>query len=232
MSHPLILSFDLDDTLWPITPVILAAEAAMWDWLRANHEEAMRGHTLESLRAVRAKVSRDHPDRSHDMTFLRHRAIMEMFDSPEEARDHADQAFEVFFAARNRITLYEDVAPALAELRSRYRLFALSNGNADLKRCGIEDVFEGHITAISAGASKPDARIFEALRDMAGVEADQIVHIGDDPLADVIGAQRAGMGAVWINRDNKVWPKELPPPARTIMSLAEITRHQQDAWWT
>ncbi len=37
MNDPLVLSFDLDDTLWAVEPVILAAEAAMLAWLREQH---------------------------------------------------------------------------------------------------------------------------------------------------------------------------------------------------
>ena len=34
----------------------------------------------------------------------------------------------------------------------------------------------------------------------------QMLHIGDDPLTDVVGATRAGMQAVWLNRDAREWP--------------------------
>jgi putative hydrolase of the HAD superfamily len=128
----------------------------------------------------------------------------------------------VFFAARNRVEFYDDVRPALIRLRSRYRLFALSNGNADLERCGIADLFAGHVTARAAGAAKPDARIYAALLERAGVEAHQVLHIGDDPLADVVGATQAGMQAVWLNRDAREWPKEFAAPLRTVSTLAEI----------
>jgi FMN hydrolase / 5-amino-6-(5-phospho-D-ribitylamino)uracil phosphatase len=114
------------------------------------------------------------------------------------------------------------VPASLQRLGKRYRLFALSNGNADLGRCGIAHLFAGHITAISAGAAKPDGRIFARLAEAAGVAPEQILHIGDDPHADVVGATQAGMHAVWINRDAKVWPQEFDPPARTISTLAEI----------
>jgi putative hydrolase of the HAD superfamily len=129
----------------------------------------------------------------------------------------------VFYAARNRVQLYEEVENSLERLSERYRLFALSNGNADLERCGIAHWFEGHITAISAGAAKPDIRIFTRLLEAAGVQAGEVLHIGDDPHLDVIGATQAGMQAAWLNRDAKSWPAELPPPARTILSLEEIT---------
>ena len=222
MNDPLVLSFDLDDTLWPVEPVILGAEAAMLGWLREYHPLIMRGQDRESLRTMRVRIAQQFPDRSHDMTFLRHRALAEMFAAAGQPAAHADEAFEVFYAARNRVTLYDEVENSLKRLSERYRLFALSNGNADLKRCGIAHWFEGHITAISAGAAKPDIRIFTHLLDAARVQAGQVLHIGDDPHLDVMGATQAGMQAVWLNRDAKSWPAQLPPPLRTIMSLEEI----------
>jgi HAD superfamily hydrolase (TIGR01509 family) len=222
MNAPLVLSFDLDDTLWAVEPVILAAEAAMLAWLREQHPQIMRGHDRESLRALRLKIADQFPERSHDMTFLRHRALSEMFAAAGSPALHADEAFEVFYAARNRVKLYDEVEKSLKRLSARYRLYAISNGNADLQRCGIAQWFEGHVTAISAGAAKPDIRIFSRLLDDAGVEPAQVLHIGDDPELDVIGAMRAGMQAAWLNRGAKLWPAHLPPAPRTILTLDEI----------
>ena len=222
MSAPLVLSFDLDDTLWPIAPVLLSAEQALWSWLQAQHPQVAQRHSAATLSEIRAQVAREHADRSHDMTFMRHRSLVKMFGSDEAAQRHADAAFEIFYAERNRITPYEDTRAALVRLRRRYRLFALSNGNADLQRCGIGDLFEGHITAIAAGAAKPDVRIFRRLAEAAGVAAAQVMHIGDDPLADVHGATAAGMQAIWLNRDARAWPAELGAPPRTIATLAEL----------
>ena len=223
MIAPLVLSFDLDDTLWPVGPVIAAAERQLLSWLRERHPEIVSGHDLESLRALRDGVAQRFPERSHDLTFLRHRALKDLFGAAGHAESLADAALEVFFSARNRVEFYDDVRPALSRLRDRYRLFAISNGNADLHRCGIGDLFAGHVTAIAAGAAKPDARIYAALLEMAGVEAAQVLHIGDDPLADVIGATRAGMQAVWLNRDGREWPAAFAAPPRTVSTLAEIT---------
>ncbi|HMK85325.1 MAG TPA: HAD family hydrolase, partial [Steroidobacteraceae bacterium] len=79
-----------------------------------------------------------------------------------------------------------------------------------------------HVTAIGAGAAKPDARIFAALADLAGVDAGEILHVGDDPVADVVGARQAGMQSAWLNRDARAWPVMLAPPSRTISTLAQI----------
>ncbi len=252
---PRVISLDLDDTLWPVAPVIAAAEIALLAWLRTHHPRVVEGHDIDSMRALRAGVAARFPERGHDMTFLRRQALAEQFAAagyPAAAaigasaaaapviaassaaapgtaapivgvRSHVEEAFEIFFRERNRVTLYEDVRPALMHLRSKYRLFALSNGNADLARCGLAGLFDGHITASGVGAAKPDARIFARLLRDAGVEPIEVLHIGDDPLADVIGATRAGMQAVWLNREARQWPSQFASPLRTISTLAEIT---------
>ncbi|MDP9090115.1 MAG: HAD-IA family hydrolase [Pseudomonadota bacterium] len=222
MNSTLVLSFDLDDTLWAVEPVMTAAEAAMLAWLQERHPEIMRVHDRESMRALRQRIAVQFPERSHDMTFLRHRALVQMFADAGHPATHADDAFEVFYAERNRVKLFNEVEAALERLSKRYRLFALSNGNADLKRCGIARWFEGHVTAISAGAAKPDVRIFNRLRDQAGVSSGQVLHIGDDPQLDVLGAAQAGMQTAWLNRDAKPWPAHLREPSRTISTLDEI----------
>ena len=224
---PRVISLDLDDTLWPVAPVIAAAERTLFAWLQMRCPQAAIGHSVESMRALRARVAAQFPERSHDLTFLRRRALVEQFVASGAAaagyaESLADEALEVFLAERNRVDFYADVRPSLVRLRASYRLIAVSNGNADLQRCGIGDLFDDHVTAIAAGAAKPDARIFEALRRMAGVSAAQVLHVGDDPLADVVGAMRAGMQAVWLNRESRPWPDELAPPARTVSTLAEI----------
>jgi putative hydrolase of the HAD superfamily len=222
MSDPRVISLDLDDTLWPVAPVIAAAEAALHDWLKERYPRAARGHNLDTMRAMRTRIAAQFPEQSHDLTFLRRRALASQFISAGYAESACEEALEVFLIARNRVEFFEDVRPALERLRGRYRLFALSNGNADLGRCGIGGLFEGHITAIAAGHAKPDARIFSHLLRSAGVDASQVLHIGDDPHADVHGARAAGIQAVWLNRDARPWPGELPAPPRTISTLAQI----------
>jgi putative hydrolase of the HAD superfamily len=222
MGAPRVISLDLDDTLWPVAPVLAAAEAALHEWLQQRYPRTMHGHSTNTMRVLRAKIAAQFPEQSHDLTFLRRRALAAQFIGAGYAESACEEALEVFLAARNRVEFFDDVRPALERLRTRYRLFALSNGNADLERCGLGAFFDGHVSAIAAGAAKPDARIFAALREMASVPADEILHVGDDPITDVVGARQAGMQTAWLNRDARSWPVGLAPPARTISTLAEI----------
>jgi putative hydrolase of the HAD superfamily len=222
LPTPQVLSLDLDDTLWPVAPVIAQAERTLYAWLKQRYPAAVRDHDIDAMRALRARMADRYPAQSHDLSFLRHRALAEQFLATGHPESLADEALEVFFAARNQVEFYPDVLPALLRLRKRYRLFALSNGNADLDRCGLADYFDGHVTARAAGAAKPDARIFARLLEEAGVPAGEVLHVGDDPLADVVGAERAGMQSVWLNRDAREWPAQWPLPTRIVTTLAEL----------
>jgi putative hydrolase of the HAD superfamily len=222
MREVKVLSFDLDDTLWPVAPAIEAAERAVFEWLKLGFPRAIENHSIDSMRAIRMRMAEAHPHRQHDMTFLRRSALAEQLRSAGYPEEKAEDAFEIFFAVRNRVQLYPDVEPALRRLRRRYRIFALSNGNADLSRCGIAAYFDGHISAQTAGVAKPDARIFAELSKAAGADAAQIMHIGDDPVADVCGAVNAGMHAAWVRRESREWPAHLDSPAVTISTLDDL----------
>ena len=220
---PRVLSFDLDDTLWPVAPAHRRGGKGLIGLAARALSARGADHSVESMRALRARVAERHPERIHDLTFLRKTALAEQFAAAGHDASLAGPAFEVFYTARNRVQFYPDVRPALAQLRRRYPLYALSNGNADLALCGIADLFSGHLTARAAGVAKPDPRIFAKLAAQAGVAPAEVLHVGDDPLLDVDGARRAGMQAAWLNRDGRSWPAHLGAPALTITSLAELS---------
>jgi len=216
------LIFDLDDTLWEVGPVIVRAEHAMYDFLASRYPGVTQRHDLGSMRDLRARTALLNPQMRHDFTWLRLEALRTHAAEAGYDETLASEAFEVFFRARNEVELYPDVVPALAALRSRYRLFALSNGNADLGLIGLGEYFELHATARAAGVMKPDARAFRYVLDKAGLAPDRIAYIGDDPDADVAGAQAAGLTAIWISRTGAAWASETTQPDHTVSSLAEL----------
>src|SRR6202162_4623661 len=114
MIAPRVISFDLDDTLWPVAPVIAAAETALLSWLREHHPRAVLGLTVDSMRNLRARVAERFPHKSHDLTFLRRQALAEQFAAAGYREGPAaDDAFEIFLSERNRVEFYADEVPAL-----------------------------------------------------------------------------------------------------------------------
>jgi len=61
MTVARVLSLDLDDTLWPVGPVIAAAEDALLDWLRSRYPAAAHGTTAVTMRAMRSRVAAEFP---------------------------------------------------------------------------------------------------------------------------------------------------------------------------
>ncbi len=86
---------------------------------------------------------------------------------------------------------------------------------------GVYLLFAGSVSARDAGVAKPDGRIFAAAASRLGLAPEQVLHVGDDPALDVLGALAAGMQAVWVNRDGKSWSHEAQPHA-TVTHLGEL----------
>ncbi|HEX5651408.1 MAG TPA: HAD family hydrolase [Steroidobacteraceae bacterium] len=222
MSAIRAIFFDLDDTLWDCRPVILRAEHALLDFLRERYPRVTDRHDLESMRALRVQIAREHPAMRHDFTWLRLETLRRHAREVGYPDAMADAAFEVFYRVRNEVVLYDDVRPALERLHGEYRLFAISNGNANLRAIGLDHYFEATLAARDAGTLKPDPRMFEILLQRAGLHAHDAAHVGDDPEADVEGARAAGLLPVWLNRAGSTWTRRSPAPGVEITSLDEL----------
>ncbi|GAB3776912.1 HAD family hydrolase [Ramlibacter monticola] len=216
------VTLDLDDTLWPIWPVIERAEKVLHDWLTLHAPmTAALFSSPPALREIRTEMSHARPDLKHDMSALRRESIRLALYRAGEDPLLAAEAFEVFFAERQRVTLFEDALPALEFLSARYPLVALTNGNADLQRVGLDRFFRAHVCAREFGVGKPDPRIFHAAAGAVDVPPERVLHIGDDATLDALGALNAGMQAAWLNRGDQPWPHAQEPHV-TVEHLSEL----------
>ncbi len=219
-----LITFDLDDTLWDVRPVLHSAELTLREWLARNTPD-LNDFSVETLAAIRHTLLDAQPELRHRISELRRRILchaLEQAGYPQgEARELAEQAFEVFLEARHAVQLFPEVHPTLELLANHYSLGVLTNGNADVRRLGLADYFDFTLCAEELGVGKPDPRPFcEALK-RAGVAAEHAVHIGDHPSDDIGGAQRAGMRAIWFNPTGGPWQDDGHPDA-IIGNLAEL----------
>ena len=215
------LTFDLDDTLWDVWPVVERAETLLHEWLAARYPRIPARFSTLELRALCGEVAATCPQMAHDRTWLRKEALRLAARQAEYRDFDVEGAFAVFFIARNAVEPFAEVRPTLQRLGQRYRLATLSNGNADLRLIGLDDLFVFSLNAIEIGAAKPDAPMFiEACRRLAA-RPEQIVHVGDDPEHDVRGAADAGLRTVWLNRNGRAWPGG-PAADAEIRDLSEL----------
>ena len=198
-----VISFDLDDTLWPCRPVIQQAEQQLYDWLMEHAPEIPRKYSIEAMRRQRLDFQRDNPDIAHDLTRVRHGALQQLMDAHGYPGSLVDQGTALFREARNQVTPYPDVLPVLERLLPRYRLVSITNGNAEIEKTPLSNVFHRSFTAAEAGAARPDPALFRAVLDWSEIEPGSILHVGDDPVRDVEPASQLGLRTAWMKRGGR-----------------------------
>ncbi len=219
-----LITIDLDETVWPCTPVILRAEERLHSWLMDRAPRLAEAQGVESLREHRARLRERRPDLAHDLTALRRESLAELLESYGYHRDWADGAIRLFLNERNRVEPFDDVLPVLRTLARRYRLISITNGNADVARTPLRGQFDYSLRAAEVGAAKPAPNLFEEALRHAAVAPAEAVHVGDDPYLDVEPARRLGMHTVWVNRAQAHWPPGLAPADAVVTEFYALER--------
>lgn len=199
------ITFDLDYTLWDLGHVLPRAEQRQYDYLVANYPRVCERYSLEDFTALRLQLAEQRADLRHNVTELRREVLRTTALACGYDDSLVDPAFQVFIDARHEVEPFEDALPLLESLKGRYVLGVITNGNADVRRLGLGGYFDFAVSPMDVGAAKPDRVIFEAACNRAGVQPEQVVHIGDEPQSDVIGAARYGMVPVWLRRPGLAW---------------------------
>jgi putative hydrolase of the HAD superfamily len=223
------LSFDLDDTLWPFGPSVIRAEAMLRAWLIEHAPNtASVLPTQQALSELREEYERLHPDLDGDFRAMRIGSIRLALARANEDVSLTDAAYDVFYAARNRVEFYEDALPALAWLSARFPLIAVTNGNADLRLTGGGEFFRTTLSARAFGFAKPEPEIFHAAADALDVRPAELLHVGDDFHLDIGGALNAGLQAAWVVRDPlqeaEHAPQHAATPHLTLRDLSMLCR--------
>ncbi len=135
-----LLTIDLDDTLWEAGPVLVRAERAYYEWLQQHTLRITACYTIEDLQ--RRRPMREWRELRHDFTALRRVALLELMAKFSYPEHYAEQILEVFLDVRRQVTLFLDVPEHLAWLERAYCLVAMTNGNVDLRRTGVDHFFE------------------------------------------------------------------------------------------
>lgn len=217
-----VISFDLDDTLWPCYPTIKRAEKKLYQWLSENQPLITNKYTPEALREKRHLILKQQPEIAHNLSLLRIKSFEQLAEELKLSTDWFETAFSIFYEARQKVTLFDDVQPVLDTLKNDFRLVSITNGNADAKKTGIAHWFDYSLNSIEVGKSKSQPEIYQQVHTLTNIEPHEMVHIGDDPINDVAGAKSAGCFTVWLNREKKSWDHNDVQADAEISSLHEL----------
>ncbi|MCB1877038.1 MAG: HAD-IA family hydrolase [Chromatiales bacterium] len=201
------ISFDLDDTLWPVAPIIVRAEERLQRWLEQHHQPLAKRYAIADFRELRKTLMRSDPALRIDLSELRKQSLRIAARQVGLDPVLAEPAFAVFHEARNQVQPYPDTLPALEQLAPDYPLIAISNGNAEIHRTVLAPYFRFGISAEQIGVAKPDPLIFQHACERLALSAAELLHIGDDWDTDIQGAVAAGIACIWVNRKRRPRPK-------------------------
>ena len=132
---------------------------------------------------------------------------------PESAVDPFKHAFRAAWGETH--TLVPEAKEMLDILRTKgYRLFAASNSfghlqRRRLERAGILSYFEDTYISMDIGYDKPDIRFFQEALHRCGLQPNEVLMIGDSMTTDILGAQAAGIEALFFDRRNNASLLEL-----------------------
>lgn len=145
----------------------------------------------------------------------------------EETVDTVKRNFQDDTRAGKTLTYrpYDEVPEVLDRLRKQRIVTAIiSNADEDVTRLclhmGFAEQMDLIVTSALVGWEKPDARTFYAATEPFNMPASSVLHVGDQPGSDVLGARAIGMAAALLDRYDQ-YPEE-PENAERVTSLAQL----------
>lgn len=190
---------DVDDTLMDNATssrlglkALIGNDAAWPVWRRTTEEYYAR--------FVAGEISFD------VMCTQRTRAFFAAFGESLSDEEAAEREGFRMAAMQRAWCLFDDALPCLEWLRAAgLRLAVITNAPSAYQRkkiasVGLTDLFDTLVISGECGVAKPDSRIFDIACEQLDLPPEEVVHVGDKLDTDALGAARAGMHGVWLNR--------------------------------
>ena len=125
-----------------------------------------------------------------------------------------------------RFSLLEGAEELVRYLAKKYPLTVVTNGFVEVQyekfdKSGLRDCFAHIVLSEEVGCQKPNPRIFEEALRMNGLQAEDVVMIGDSWNSDIQGAINAGIDQIWIRKSKDPLP-EGQSTTYLVQSLSEV----------
>ncbi len=143
----------------------------------------------------------------------------------------ADQK-DALMAQYNDLERFADVQPGLERLKEGGRqMVVFSNGSpsmieALMDAAELRPYFEGFVSVDEVGVYKPSPRTYRHVADRLGRPIGEVRLVSSNPFDD-IGAESAGMRAVWVYRSGGLFDTLAPPPEMVVATLTELAEALQ-----
>ncbi len=222
-----VITFDGDGTLWDFKKAMRKSLSKIVEILKERFPEKAEKIDIDTLIRIRNEVAENTKGKFINLEEVRRRSFDETLRRLGIfTKEFSDYLSEVYFRERYRqVEIYEDTVPVIKELRKRYKVGIISNGNTYPEKIGLErELFDFMIYAETVGVSKPDHEIFHIAMERAGVSPQEMIHVGDSIEDDIIPATELGIKSVLIVRDEEENRTQdiIPDNVKIIRNLYEL----------
>lgn len=123
--------------------------------------------------------------------------------------------------------LLEGAEEIVRYLAAKYPLTVVTNGFVEVQyekfeKSGLKDCFAHIVLSEEVGCQKPNPRIFKEALRMNGLDASEVVMIGDSFSSDIAGANAVGIDTIWLAQPDKITDEQSKVATYIVTSLQEI----------
>lgn len=215
MKYEAIL-FDVSDTLVEYSPNYAQI---FGDRLRSLNFEVSEEKAKEISRAVNWTIGEQTQREQYgdnpisDKTALKDKAALSCVLNKNVCIKEYLKDLSKIPVPKQEMSIISGVIHVLTVLKSKYRLAIVSNHHSwlmdYLRESGLAPFFESIIISDIVGVAKPNIRIMQIVLEELGLNAENCLYVGDQPL-DVQCSKQAGMDCAWIVTDESELPESIP----------------------
>lgn len=200
--------FDVDDTLFSTTEFAMRARR---DAVEAMRRQGLRVPVDELLRELTEAIAEFGSNFEHHFDKLLLRLPRASLRGVNWSLVVAAAIVAYHDAKFTRLAPFDDVVPALERLSRSDLLLGVITDGLEMKqaekliRLRVSGYFPPHAIFISdrIGISKPNPKLFKRACEALEVPPGQAIYVGDHPIKDIDGANRAGLVTVLVNRKGR-----------------------------
>ena len=225
--------FDLDGTLCDSDTAWRLAQRETFQLFREQYPDVLEETLTEAWRTVHQELFQQLNAGKCSMADVRDVRFQCLFQKLGLPIDKVMEGLSGFFCSRylTSLRLYDDVT-VLEELHA-YHVGIITNGAHDehadsqlskVRHLGLSERIRSLTISGEIGVRKPKVEIFQVACERAGVSPKEAMLVGDTIENDIVGANRAGMTSVFIDRESHVLtPKTADEqPDHSISNLHDV----------
>ena len=221
------ISFDLDDTLYSNSPIMVTTSNAMVAYFNKELPLLLKDSTdiaaeydIDFWAKYKQKALSFTPELKHDVTALRvenyYLGMIDLGIAKAQARQAAQKALDHFNYHRSNFTVPDNIHRLLSALAKKWPLIAISNGNVNTHAINLNQYFSavyhaGGQTSGKLNKHKPCPDMFNSACKQLKIEPSELLHVGDCGKADILGGIVAGCQTAWVSSYNVGQPLSVLP---------------------